>query len=97
MYSINKAVERFNGHGEIPQGILFSKKNSGHAVNPRITPGICCRKYGNIWQAAKVDQVLHIAALGAKRWILVGNGPRCADVAAEYGKFAIKFRNAIAM
>nr|WP_298993912.1 hypothetical protein [uncultured Desulfovibrio sp.] len=97
MYSVNKAVERFNGDGDIPCVIFFAKKNSGYAVDPRITPGICCRKYGNFRHAAKVDQTLHIAALRAKRWILVGNGPCSADIAAEDGKFAVKFRKAVAM
>lgn len=97
MYSVNKAVERFNGNGDIPCVIFFAKKNPGHAVDPRITPGVCCCKDGNVWHAAKVDQALHVAALGAKRWILVGNSPRSTDIAAEDGKLGVKFRNAVAM
>ena len=38
---------------------------------------------------------MRIAAHGAKRWILVGSGPRRADSIAEYGKFAVKFCNTI--
>ena len=97
MYAVNKAVERFNRYGDIPRVIYFAKKNSGHTIYPWVTPGVRCGEYGNIWHAAKVDQALHIAALGAKRWILIGNGPRCADIAAEDGKFSVKLRNAVAM
>jgi Dissimilatory sulfite reductase D (DsrD). len=97
VYPVDKAVERFNGYGDIPCGIFFAKKKSGHAVDPRITPGICCRKNGNIWQATKVNEALRIPAHGTKCWILVGSGPRGADITAEYGKFAVKFCKTIAV
>lgn len=58
-----------------PVASFLPKKDSGNAVDPRITPGVCCRKDGDIWQAAKVDQALRIAARWTKRWILVGDVP----------------------
>ena len=95
MYPVNEAVERLNGDGDIPRSVLFAKKDSGNAVDPRITPGVCCRKDGDIWQAAKVDQALRIAARWTKRWILVGDGPCSTDIVAECRKFAVKFCNTI--
>ena len=94
--AVNEAVEGFDGNGEI-SGIHFAKKDSGYTVNPRVAPRVGCRKYGNIRQAAKVDQALDIAALWAKGWVLVGTGPCSADVAAEYRKFMVKLGNAVTM
>ena len=94
--AVYEAVEGFDGNGEISR-IHFAKKDSGYTVNPRVAPRVGCRKYGNIRQAAKVDQALGIAALWAKGWVLVGTGPCSADVAAEYRKFMVKLGNAVTM
>ena len=97
MYPINEAVERFDRHSHIPGVVSLAKKESGHAVYPRVAPGVGSRQYGYIWYAAEVDQALGVAAFWAQGGLVVGTGPRSADVAAENRKFMVKLGNAVAM
>ena len=97
MCPVDEAVECLGGHGDVSRSIKFAKKESGYTVNPRVAPGVGCRQYRDVWHAAKIDQALDIAALGAKGWALVGAGPRRTDIVAEYRKVIVKFCNTIAM